>query len=139
MNIKIATNKEDIEKCLEVLMVLRPHLNPAEFVSMVTGMLDEGYKLAFIEVENKAAAAIGYRHLQFLYNGKHIYIDDLVTLPEQRGKGFAGALLDYVVAEAKANGYKTITLDSGHHRTDAHRLYLNKKFAITAHHFVKNI
>ena len=139
MNIKIADTKADIEKCTEVLMVLRPHLDATEFVSMVTGMLQEGYKLAFIEENNKAAAAIGYRHLQFLYNGKHIYIDDLVTLPQHRGKGYAGALLDYVEAEAMANGYKTITLDSGHHRTDAHRLYLNKKFAITAHHFVKNI
>jgi GNAT superfamily N-acetyltransferase len=139
MEIKLAVSATDIEKCMEVLQVLRPHLDETTFVSMVTEMLDEGYKLAFIEEDNKAAAAIGYRHLQFLYNGKHIYIDDLVTLEAYRGKGYAGALLDYVEAEAKQHGYKTVTLDSGHHRTTAHRLYLNKKFAITAHHFVKNI
>ena len=139
MEIKLASSKEDIEKCVEVISELRPHVNAASMVAMITEMLTEGYKLAFIEEDNIGVAAIGYRHLQFLYNGKHIYIDDLVTLPAYRGKGYAGALLDYVAAEAKANGYKTITLDSGHHRTDAHRLYLNKKFAITAHHFVKNI
>jgi GNAT superfamily N-acetyltransferase len=139
MEIKLAATKQDIEKCTEVLLELRPHLDAATFVKMVTEMLDEGYKLAYIEEDNKAAAAIGYRHLQFLYNGKHIYIDDLVTLEAYRGKGYAGALLDYVEAEAKQNAYKTVTLDSGHHRTTAHRLYLNKKYAITAHHFVKNI
>jgi GNAT superfamily N-acetyltransferase len=139
MKIKLAVSASDIEKCMEVLKELRPHLDETSFVSMVTEMLDGGYKLAFIEEDNKAAAAIGYRHLQFLYNGKHIYIDDLVTLEAYRGKGYAGALLDYVEAEAKQHGYKTVTLDSGHHRTTAHRLYLNKKFAITAHHFVKTI
>jgi GNAT superfamily N-acetyltransferase len=139
MEIKLAVSATDIEKCMEVLQVLRPHLDAATFVSIVTEMLGEGYKLAFIEEDNKAVAAIGYRHLQFLYNGKHIYIDDLVTLEAYRGKGYAGALLDFVEAEAKLHGYKTVTLDSGHHRNTAHRLYLNKKYAITAHHFVKNI
>jgi len=139
MKIQLASAENDIIKCSEVLRELRPHLDDITFINMVKEMLGEGYKLAFIEEDSKGVAAIGYRHLQFLYNGKHIYIDDLVTLPAYRSKGYAGALLDYVEAEAKAGGYKTITLDSGHHRTDAHRLYLNKKFAITAHHFVKNI
>ena len=139
MKIQLATTEIEISKCSEVLRTLRPHLDETVFVEMVKEMLGDGYKLAFIEEDDKGVAAIGYRHLKFLYNGKHIYIDDLVTLPAYRGKGYAGALLDYVEAEAKSNGYKTITLDSGHQRTDAHRLYLNKKFAITAHHFVKNI
>jgi GNAT superfamily N-acetyltransferase len=139
MEIQVATTENAILKCSEVLRTLRPHVGEDTLINMVKEMIQEGYKLAFIEEDNKGVAAIGYRHLQFLYNGKHIYIDDLVTLPNYRGKGYAGALLDHVANEAKECGYKTITLDSGHHRTDAHRLYLNKKFAITAHHFVKTI
>src|SRR4029079_1052843 len=132
MKIQLATTEIEILKCSEVLRTLRPHLDETVFVEMVKEILGDGYKLAFIEEDDKGVAAIGYRHLQFLYNGKHIYIDDLVTLPDYRGKGHAGALRDYVEAEAQASGYKTITLDSGHQRADAHRLYLNKKFAITA-------
>lgn len=139
MEVKQATTTKDIAKCVDVLQVLRPHLDSNTLVQMITEMLNEGYKLAFIEEGNKAAAAIGYRHLQFLYNGKHIYIDDLVTLPEHRGKGYGNVLLDYVEAEAKQHGYKKVALDSGHQRTDAHRLYLKRKYAITAHHFEKNI
>lgn len=139
MEIKIAVTEADILKCKEVIFALRPHLDENHFVKMVKEMISEGYILAFIEEDNKAAAAIGYRYLQFLYNGKHFYIDDLSTLPAYRSKGYSGRLLDYVAAEAKQLGYKEITLDSGHHRTDAHRLYLNKKFSIVAHHFVKKI
>jgi GNAT superfamily N-acetyltransferase len=139
MDIRQATTLEDAAICANVLQVLRPHLEQQQMVKMIMEMLQEGYKLAFVMENNKAVAAIGYRHLHFLYNGRHIYIDDLVSHPDHRGKGYAGALLDLVEAEARAHGYKRITLDSGHHRTDAHRLYLNRKYAITAHHFEKHL
>jgi GNAT superfamily N-acetyltransferase len=135
MEIKQASTDADINKCWEVLYALRPHLLEADFVSTIKEMITEGYHLAFIEEAGKTVAAIGYRYLQYLYNGKHIYIDDLSTLPAARGKGYAGMLLDYVTAIAKENGYKAVTLDSGYLRTDAHRLYLNKKFTMVAHHF----
>lgn len=137
--IKIATTEEDILKCRNVLFVLRPHLVETEFISTVKEMLTEGYQLAYIEENGKAASAIGFRYVQYLFNGKHFYIDDLVSLPESRGKGYAGMLLDYVVNLAKEKGYKCVTLDSGHQRYTAHRLYLNKGFSIIAHHFSKSL
>jgi GNAT superfamily N-acetyltransferase len=116
MKIKIATTEEDILKCWDVIFVLRPHLVKEEFVSTVKEMFTEGYQLAYIEENGKAASAVGFRYLQYLYNGKHIYIDDLVSLPESRGKGYAGMLLNYVADIAKEKGYKCVTLDSGHQR-----------------------
>ena len=139
MEIKIATKEEDILKCWDVMKVLRPHLELETFVSTIKEMMTEGYQLVYIEDNGKAAAAIGFRYLQFLYNGKHFYIDDLTTLPESRGKGYGGKLLDYVASLAKEKGFKSITLDSGYARLDAHRLYLNKGFVLAAHHFFKNL
>jgi GNAT superfamily N-acetyltransferase len=139
MEIKIASTEEDISKCWDVLLALRPHLIRESFIPTVQEMILEGYTLAFIEEDAKAIAAVGFRYWQFLYNGKHFYIDDLSTLPEYRGKGYAGKLLDFVVEKAKANGYKAVTLDSGYLRSDAHRLYLNKGFTLNCHHFSKTI
>ncbi len=137
MTIQTCNSTEDILQCWEVLTELRPHLVKDEFVPMLQQMIREGYQLAFISEDGKAVAAVGYRYLQLLYNGKHFYIDDLVTLPAYRGKGYAGMLLDFVEQHALAEGYKCVALDSGHQRTDAHRLYLNKGFNIVAHHFTK--
>lgn len=139
MDIQLCSSDNDILNCWDVVYALRPHLLQNEFVPMVKEMIREGYQLAFIEEGGKAVAAIGYRYLQYLYNGKHIYIDDLSTLPQARGKGYGSMLLDYVSANAKEKGYKVVTLDSGYLRTDAHRLYLNKNFTMVAHHFSKNI
>ena len=141
MDIKIAKSVEDIQKCKEVILCLRPHRDETTLEATLLEMFGEGYVLAYIEENNKAIAMIGFRYLQFLYNGKHIYIDDLSTLPEARGKGCAAALLTYVADEAKAKGYNIVTLDSGvtAQRVDAHRLYFNQGFYISSLHFSKNI
>jgi GNAT superfamily N-acetyltransferase len=137
MEIKIAKSDEDILKCRNVLFELRPHLDKNSFLPTIKEMFTEGYRLAFIEENNEAVAAIGFRYMQYLYNGKHFYIDDLVTLPSHRGKSYAGKLLDYVIEKAKQEGFKTVTLDSGYQRFNAHRLYLNKGFTLNCHHFSK--
>ena len=139
MEIRNASTEEDIAKCFRVMKELRPHLVENDFVSLVKKMIAEGYKLAFIEENNIAVAAIGFRYLQLLYNGKQFYIDDLTTLPKSRGKGYGSMLLDYVAALAKREGFDAVTLDSGHQRFDAHRLYLNKGYKIAAHHFSKTL
>jgi GNAT superfamily N-acetyltransferase len=121
--------------------LLRPHLEEAAFVPLVKEMMSEGYELAFIEENEVAAAAVGYRYEQKLFDGKQIYVDDLTTLEEHRGKGYAGQLLDFVFDLAKKRGYACVTLDSGVglHRQDAHRLYLNKGFFISSLHFTKKL
>lgn len=121
------------------MQLLRPHLKENEYTGLVKEMITEGYKMAYVEENDKAISVIGFRHLQFLFNGRHIYIDDLSTLAEHRGKGCAGKLLDHVDAIAKEKGYKSVTLDSGTHRHEAHRLYMNKKFSIQGYHFTKTI
>ncbi|MEP7319119.1 MAG: GNAT family N-acetyltransferase, partial [Panacibacter sp.] len=92
MQIQTAKTEADILKCWEVMHALRPHLIKEEFVATISEMITEGYLLSFIEEDGKAAAAVGFRYLQYLYNGKHFYIDDLSTLPESRGKGYGGML-----------------------------------------------
>ena len=129
----------EIESCWAVVHALRPHLREENFVEQVQEMMKEGYKMICI-MENKIACAFaGFRNMHMLYNGKTIYIDDLSTLPEYRGKGYAGMLLDYIHDMAKREGKTAVTLDSGYNRNDAHRLYLNKGYILASHHFSKRI
>ena len=135
MEIKLARDKDDFLKCWDVIQVLRPHLDKERYTTLMLYMLDEDYKLIYIELEGRVVSICGYRHTTMLYRGRSIYIDDLSTLPEARGKGHASALLDYVIEEARREEMDSVHLDSGHQRFDAHRLYLNKGFTITSHHF----
>jgi GNAT superfamily N-acetyltransferase len=135
MEISIVKNKTDLLKCKDVILELRPHLKDKDLASIHKKMMPEAFKIIFIEENGKAIAFSGYRYQTMLYSGKTLYIDDLCTLPEARGKGYAGKLLDYIIQEARENNCDAVTLDSGYHRLDAHRLYLNKGFDLSSHHF----
>jgi len=139
MEIKQAIEKEDFLKCWEVVHHLRPHLDQDRYLVLMLYMIDEGYKLIYIEEDGKAVSFCGYRVTTMLYRGRSIYVDDLCTLPEARGNGYAKALLNCVINNARKEELHTIHLDSGHQRFNAHRLYLNLGFKITSHHFAMDL
>jgi len=103
----------------------------------------EGYRLvaSFDEGEQRAAAVAGFRLAHNLPWGRFLYVDDLSTVPAARGRGHARRLLDWIEEEAGRLGCDQIHLDSGvgPSRWDAHRLYLSSGFAISSHHFVREL
>ncbi|GAB3250552.1 GNAT family N-acetyltransferase [Larkinella harenae] len=138
--VKIAQTEAELRRCLPALVTLRPHLTEDQALEQILLLQKEDrYVVAYVDSadEMAAPAAIGYRYMNLLFSGKTLYIDDLSTLPDQRGKGYAGQLVDFVIDEARKAGCSAVTLDSGHNpqRYDAHRLYLNKRFNIVSHHF----
>jgi GNAT superfamily N-acetyltransferase len=139
--IQIADTDEKIAACFPVIYELRPHLkDAAELVERVRRQQREGYVLAYsLGTDGKPAGCMGFRRQERLVHGRVIYVDDLVTLAGQRSGGHGAALLDWLQALAKAEGFTAVDLDSGTHRTDAHRFYLRQRFAITAFHFLKKV
>jgi len=91
--------------------------------------------MSYLRDSEAVVAAAGYRILEFLAWGRVLYIDDLITLPEKRGAGYAGALMDWMIDHAREQRCDEIHLDSGYQRHDAHRLYLNKGLQLGCHHF----
>lgn len=139
MNILHASSETDIAACFPVFKVLRPHLVEAEFVPRVLRQQGQGYHLCYIRDAGAVVAAAGYRRLEFLAWGKVLYVDDLITLPAKRGSGFAGALMDWLIARARTFECDQLHLDSGYQRSDAHRLYLKKGMHLDCHHFAMHL
>ncbi len=137
MKIKEALSKEDIDLCTPVILALRPHLSGSDLWALYQNQMKENYRIRYILEDKEAVSFIGYRILNMFHSGRTLYIDDLSTLPGLRGKGYASQLLDIVFSLAEEKNCQTVSLDSGVHRHDAHRLYLNKGFIISSHHFHK--
>ena len=124
------------------LSVLRPMLNDINrFVEQVNNVQrTQGYRLlgVFEEGKSNAVAVCGFREETNLVSGRHLHIDDLVTVPNCRGRGYAAMLLNAVREIAIKDGITCIETDSnvGNDRTHAHRLYFQNGFAIQAYHFI---
>ena len=140
-NIQVVITESDILKCRSAIQELRPTLTDDLYLEAVQKTLEDNRQIIFIEEKDQAAAVAVFETGYNLFRGKYIYIDDLSTLPGNRGKGYAGQLVDWILDYAKKEGYAQVHLDSGVSaaRTDAHRLYLNKRFQIASMHFVVNV
>ncbi|MGH2417702.1 MAG: GNAT family N-acetyltransferase, partial [Candidatus Limnocylindria bacterium] len=57
------------------------------------------------------------------------WIPDLIVTEAARGKRVGAALLDAAFIEASRQGAYAAALESGHHRTVAHRLYTDAGMA----------
>ena len=137
--------EEETAVAFAALSILRTALNDvSRFVEQVnTYQRPQGYRLLGIFEEGKtnAVAVCGFRELTNLAGGRHIHIDDVVTIPQGRSKGYAARLLAEVQKIAKESGIRKIHVQSdvGSERTPAHRLYFESGFEIDAFHFVCKI
>ncbi|ANQ86797.1 GNAT family N-acetyltransferase [Azoarcus olearius] len=131
----IADTDSEIEACFPAFSALRPHLEQAGFLAQVRRQQAQSYRILALREAGTIKSAAGFRTGEFLAWGKVLYIDDLTTLPEARAQGYAGALLDWLIEHARAKDCKAVHLDSGYARHAAHRLYLNKGFRLSSHHF----
>lgn len=137
--VKIATTDDDIASCYQAMSLLRSALQAESFVAQIKTLQDEGYVLLSVSEGHKVVAAAGYRIFTMLYAGKLLYLDDLVTLESHRGKGYASALLHHIYDIALQQNCASVQLDSGHTRTDAHKLYFKENFLINAFHFSRQL
>lgn len=132
-----ASTEADIHKCRRAVQALRPKLTDDLYEEAVLRTLADNRTMVYIEEQGEAAAVAVFESGYNLFRGKYIYIDDLSTLPEHRGKGYAGQLVDWILDYARREGFDEVHLDSGVNaaRADAHRLYLTKRFKVASLHF----
>jgi GNAT superfamily N-acetyltransferase len=139
MQPKTIQTEAEIRACFETYQHLRPHLSEGEFVAQVLRQMQSGFQIVAIEEDGRVVSAVGFRMSEYLAWGKIIYIDDLISHPDARGKGYGSTLLQYVKALAIEHGCNAVHLDSGYQRNDAHRVYLNNGFIMTSHHFAMKL
>jgi GNAT superfamily N-acetyltransferase len=134
MKILPLVTKQQIASCFPVMRQLRPHLDATAFAAAVGRIKKQGYRLVAI-MDPDVRAVAGYRFWEMLAMGTVLYVDDLVTAPEHRSKGYGGRLLKWLLDEAKRQNCAYLELDSGVKRLDAHRFYERNGLQKAAFHF----
>jgi GNAT superfamily N-acetyltransferase len=136
MQIRIAESESDRRQCFPVMVQLRTHLTEDEFLERVRRQSEQyGYALAYVEDEDEVRAVAGYRVSECLFDGRFLYVDDLVTDEGCRSRGYGDFLFEWLAAKAREEGCAELELESGVHRHDAHRFYLRKRMRISSYHF----
>lgn len=134
--IHVVVNETDIRRCYPVMAQLRPHLAEQTFVERtLRQMRDERFRIAALEVNGQVEALAGFRIMETLITGVHMYVDDLVTAERSRSMGYGGQLFEWLVSHAHKERCVELHLDSGVQRHDAHRFYFRQGMCIMGYHF----
>lgn len=133
--IRIAGTDDDLRRCHPVMAQLRPHLDERQFVEQARRQHGGGYRVAMLEDAGQVRAVAGFRIMETLVSGRHMYVDDLVTDGASRSGGHGGRLFDWLLRHAAENGCVELQLDSGVQRDRAHRFYFRKGMRISSFHF----
>ncbi len=137
MNISLATSDNEITACYPLLRELRPHIAEEGFVARVRRQQGQGYCLAYLQADNQVVAVAGFRIGENLAWGRFLYVDDLVTHPEHRSRGYGSQLLAWLRRYARREGCGQLHLDSGLQREQAHRFYLREGMIKASYHFAE--
>jgi GNAT superfamily N-acetyltransferase len=137
---KELTSQQEFIEAFKVMSELRTHLDEDGYLELLETMQKEGYRM-FVAKEGKEIVAVtGIIQLTNFYNGKHIYVYDLVTAAAHRSKGYGEKLLSHIHTLAKSEGCSSVALSSSLQRKDAHRFYEEKMgYARTSYAFVKQL
>ena len=136
LKIKQVESDKEIQDCFAVMSQLRPHLEADDFIALVRGQMQGGYRLAYVMDKDAVVTVAGYRISRSLSWGKYLYVDDLITDAARRSSGFGKAMLQWLVEEARRNQCDQFHLDSGTQRKDAHRFYAREGMDMVAYHYV---
>lgn len=120
------TNTKQWLEAFPIMRQLRTELTEETYIELLQDMSKDGYKLYAMYVEDEIVSLVGLSWRINFYNMRHIFIYDLVTDVSHRSFGYGEKLLKYIHDWANENGAEYVALESGLHRSDAHRFYEDK-------------
>ena len=106
------TTDADLTAAFPLMSALRDRIQAGTFLAEVRRQQIEGYRLYGALEDGRLVSLAGVRRTHTLARGEHLFVDDLVTLADERGKGHGKALLAWLAARAAESGIRRIHLDS---------------------------
>ncbi len=123
-------------KAKTVHVQLRPNL-PADYTGRLAVIAHNGGRLIAVTQNNQVLGVALWRIVENTYEGRRLYVDDLVTDANVRSTGVGKKMLDWLETKARALGCDVLALDSGVQRTLAHKFYFREGMHIPAFNFKK--
>lgn len=117
---------------------LRPQLE-SDYPAQMRRVFEGGGRMTVAVSAGQVLGLAVWRCYADTFSGLKFYVDDLVTDEANRSQGIGQTLIAALGEEARRLGAYGLMLDSGTHRTAAHRFYFREGFVITSFNFKKQL
>ncbi len=117
---------------------LRPDL-PSDYAARIAEVCANGARLEAAMVGGAVAGLALWRIIENTFEGRRLYVDDLVTDEALRGRGVGKALLGWLAETGRRAGCQVLALESGVQRPRAHAFYFREGLTIPSFSFRKKL
>jgi GNAT superfamily N-acetyltransferase len=112
---------------------------PADYAAKMKRVFAGGARMC-VAVDGADVTGVAvYRVYENTFQGRQLYVDDLVTGEKRRSSGVGRALLGHLEQKARAANLDNLALDSGTQRQQAHKFYFREGMVVTSFHFGKRL
>jgi GNAT superfamily N-acetyltransferase len=112
VTIRELESDREIGEAFALMASLRERVRKETFLAEVRRQQVEGYRLFGGFDGARLVCLAGVRRSHTLSRGEHLFVDDLVTFAEDRGKGRGAEMIGWLAERARAEGLSRIYLDS---------------------------
>jgi GNAT superfamily N-acetyltransferase len=140
LRIKKLETQEELYATYPFVAQLTPDLSEASFRTIQDKIMDDGYQcIGAFDTDGTMHGMCGYWIRHRFYCGKGLHIDNIASTGEMHGRGIGTVLMDWIVAEATAQGCDNVVLDTYLENKDAHAFYLKHQLRIAGLHFMRKL
>jgi GNAT superfamily N-acetyltransferase len=112
---------------------------PSDYSERLAQVFANGGRLAVATEGEMVLGVALWRLVENTYEGRRLYVDDLVTDESQRSRGIGKLLLGHLERKARQLDCDVLALDSGAQRAAAHKFYFREGMHIPGFCFRKNL
>ena len=112
---------------------------PADYAGRMHVVFANGGRMCVATDGSPVRGIALWRVIENTYEGRRLYVDDLVTDEAHRSRGIGRTLLRHLERKAQDLQCDVLALDSGTQRTGAHRFYFREGLLIPAFSFRKTL
>lgn len=117
------TSEEEFVEAYPVMKQLRTDIDEPTYLERLRSAQSTGYRMFAMRAHDEIVALAGILIRTNLFDGKLLWVDDLVTVSEYRSQGYGQQLLEFIAKWGTERDCDVMGLASGFQRSDAHRFY----------------
>ncbi|HWK08080.1 MAG TPA: GNAT family N-acetyltransferase [Puia sp.] len=131
--------KEEISSIIPFLQILNDKIDEGTLHNRLNEMVEEGYECVGAYDEERLIGISGLWTLTKYYVGKHIEPDNVVILPEYRGRAVGEQLMDWIYAYGRSKSCLASELNCYVTNSGGQKFWANQGYKIIGFHYQRQL
>ena len=131
--------REEMSSIIPLLRILNDALSEETLQGRLDEMLSQGYECVGAYDEGKLIGISGLWTLTKYYVGRHIEPDNVVILPEYRGKALGEQMMEWIYAYGRSKGCVASELNCYVTNSGGQKFWANEGYRVIGFHYQKTL